>query len=75
MAHWVALIMATIAAYRAAPLMARGWLSVSDVRLLVIIALLALINVFSWSGELWAIWPAAAIVLIALLGRLLARGS
>ncbi|NWG52271.1 MAG: adenylate/guanylate cyclase domain-containing protein [Hydrogenophilaceae bacterium] len=73
-AHWVALILATIAAYRAAPLMARGWLSVSDARLLVIIALLALINAFSWSGELWAIWPAAAIVLIALLGRLLARG-
>ncbi|MBI1187585.1 MAG: adenylate/guanylate cyclase domain-containing protein [Alphaproteobacteria bacterium] len=72
-AHWVALAFAALVAYRAAPLMARGWLSVADVRLLVVIALLALINAFSWSGELWVIWPAAGILLIALLGRLLAR--
>lgn len=69
-AHWPGLILAVLVGYRAAPLIARGWFTVAYVRIAVITAALLLANLFTWSGYLWAIWPAAVIILIVLVGRL-----
>lgn len=70
-AHWPALAFAMILGLSAAPHLARGWFNTLYVRLAVIIAGLALINLFSWNGQFWVIWPALFIILIAGLGRLL----
>jgi adenylate cyclase len=72
-AQWPGLVMATLLALRAAPLFSGGWFNVAFARVAVIIAMLALINLFTWSGQVWAIWPAAALVFLALIGRLMAR--
>jgi adenylate cyclase len=71
-AQWPALALATFLGLRAAPLFSGGWFRLAYARLAVIIAALALINLFTWSGEVWVIWPAAALVVLALIGRLLA---
>lgn len=69
-AHWPGLILAVLVGYRAAPLIARGWFTVAYVRIAVIAAALLLANLLTWSGYLWALWPAAVIILIVLVGRL-----
>jgi adenylate cyclase len=71
-AHWPGLGMATWIALEALPLFARGWL-LSLARAMAIVAALALINIFTWSGYAWFLWPAGAIVLIVLMRRLFAR--
>lgn len=69
-AHWPALAMATALAWEAAPLFVRGWFKVQYVRSVVIVALLAAINLITWSGYPWVIWPAFAIFGVALIRRL-----
>ena len=64
---------AFIWALRAAPLFARGWFRPIHVRLVVVIIGLALINAYSWEGQLWVIWPAGIMLLFILLGMLRAR--
>ena len=73
--HWVALALALLLAFRAAPLFARGWFSVLYVRIAAIIGAIVLINLFAWSGEFWAVWPAGVIIFIAVIGRLMARAG
>ena len=68
--RWPGLVMALIWGLRAAPLLARGWFKTTYVRLSMIVAALALINAFAWNGAFWAVWPAGAIMLFILLGRL-----
>jgi adenylate cyclase len=68
-AHWPGLAMATWLAWRAAPLFASGR-SVLLIRAAVVIAALALINLFTWGGSAWFLWPAGAIVIIVLIRRL-----
>jgi adenylate cyclase len=67
---WPALVMAFVLGMRAAPLFARGWFSKTDVRLAMIAAALALINLFNWDGRIWFIWPAGILLLVILLSRL-----
>lgn len=69
-AHWPGLAMAGILGLEAAPLYASGWFSVQVVRGGVIVTVLVLINLFTWSGYPWALWPAGAFVAAALLRRL-----
>jgi len=69
-AHWPGLILAGLVGFRAAPLMARGWFSVTYVRVAILTVLLLLANLFSWTGYLWAFWPVVAVILIILIGRL-----
>lgn len=69
-AHWPALAMATALVWEAAPLFVRGWFSVQYVRGAVIVALLAAVNLITWSGYPWVMWPALAIFAVALIRRL-----
>ena len=69
-AHWPGLVMGVYLAMAAAPLFVRGWLRLSFVRASVIVAGLVLVNLFTWSGYLWVIWPAAALLAAELVRRL-----
>jgi adenylate cyclase len=69
-AQWPGLGMAVLVALEAAPLLARGGFELRYVRGAVIIAMLALINLFTWHGYPWALWPAGGLVLIELVRRL-----
>ncbi len=57
-AVWPGIALLAALGLQAAPLLARGWADVQLVRLGVIVAALALINLASWSGEPWFLWPA-----------------
>lgn len=69
-ARWPGLGMATLVALEAAPLAARGWFKVRYAQALVIVAMLALINLFTWHGYPWALWPAGGLIFLALVRRL-----
>jgi adenylate cyclase len=71
-AHWPVLAFAIWLAWSASPLLASGR-ALSFLRAGVIIAALALINLFTWEGQAWFLWPAGAIALWVLLRRLFAR--
>jgi adenylate cyclase len=72
-AQWPGLAMATLVALEACPLVVRGWLKLQYARTMVIIALLALINLFTWHGYPWFLWPAGGLVVIELTRRLRTR--
>ena len=42
-------------------------------RALVIIVALTLVNIFSWSGYLWVLWPAGALLIAALARKILTQ--
>jgi len=44
----------------------RGWFNLAIARGTMVVGVLALINLVTWSGFLWAIWAADALVLIYL---------
>jgi adenylate cyclase len=69
-AHWPGLAMAALVASEAAPLFARGWFRLQYARGVVIVGALAVINLFTWSGYPWVIWPAGALIAIELIRRL-----
>lgn len=71
--HWFALAIAAWLAWKAAPLFSRG--SSLPLRTLVLIALLALINLFTWDGYAWFLWPAGVLLMLALIRRLSARAG
>ena len=60
--HWPAIILLTFLGLRAAPLAAPFGMRVFWVRMLVITAGLVLINLFSWSGYFWALWPLGVVL-------------
>lgn len=62
--------MAAGVALEAAPLFTRGWFKVQYVRGVVIVGALVVINLFTWSGYPWVIWPAGALIAIELIRRL-----
>ena len=69
-AHWPGIALVTILGLEAAPLFARGWLNLQYPRGAMIVAALALINLFTWSGYPWVMWPAGALIVIELIRRL-----
>ena len=69
-AHWPGLAMAALVALEAAPLFVRGWFKLQYARGVVIIGALVLINLFTWSGYPWVLWPAGALIVLGLIGRL-----
>jgi adenylate cyclase len=69
-AHWPGIAIAALVAVEATPLFVRGWFKLQYARGVVIIGALALINVFTWSGYPWVLWPAGALIAIELLRRL-----
>lgn len=68
-AHWPGLAMVTFLALKATPLYIRGWFSIQYARMVVILIALTLVNLFTWSGYPWIIWPAIVVLAIALIRR------
>ncbi len=69
-AHWPGIAMAALVAWEATPLFEHRWFRVQYARGVVIVGALALINLFSWSGYAWFLWPAGALVVVELIRRL-----
>ena len=69
-AHWPGIAMAVLVALEAAPLFVRGTFNLQFARGAVIVGGLALINLITWSGYPWVIWPAGALIAIELVRRL-----
>ena len=66
-AQWPGIAMAAVVGREASPLLVRGWFKIQYARGMVIIGTLALINLFTWNGYPWALWPAGGIVFIELV--------
>lgn len=72
-AHWPGIALAALVGLEAAPLFVRGWFKLQYARGVVIVGALALINLVTWSGYPWVLWPAGALVAIELIRRLAVR--
>jgi adenylate cyclase len=68
-AHWPGIGLAALVGLEAAPLFVRGWFKLQYARGVVIVGALALINLFTWSGYPWVMWPAGALIAIELIRR------
>jgi adenylate cyclase len=69
-AHWPGIAMTVLVALEAAPLFVRGWFNLQFARGVTIVGGLALVNLFTWSGYPWVMWPAGALIAIELIRRL-----
>ncbi len=58
--HWLGIVLLGVIVYQAMPLLQGRWFDNVDRRGLAVIGFLALVNIFSWSGYLWVLWPAGA---------------
>ncbi len=67
--QWPGLWMVLLLAYQAVPLGAQGRISPGHLRAGVIVGALFLINLFTWHGYIWAVWPSAAFVALTLIRR------
>lgn len=65
--HWLGIVLLGVIAFQAAPLLKGGWFRYVDQRGLAVIGFLALVNIFSWSGYPWVLWPAGAFIAFNLL--------
>ena len=68
-AHWPGIVIATLVALDAVPLVARGWIDRNLVRAGVLIAALAAVNAVTWAGTAWVVWPAGVVIIAALWRR------
>ena len=69
-AHLPGIAMAALVGLEATPLLTRGWFKLQYARGVVIVGALSLINLFTWSGYLWVMWPAGALFALELIRRL-----
>ena len=69
-AHWPGIAMTVLMALEAAPLFVRGRFNLQFARGVAIVGGLALVNLFTWSGYPWVMWPAGALIAIELVRRL-----
>jgi adenylate cyclase len=69
-AQWPGIAILTVLGLQAAPLLTNGWFKASYARLGIIVAALALINLATWNGTLWVVWPALALVVFEAIRRL-----
>jgi adenylate cyclase len=67
--QWPALLMVLYLGYQAAPLAARGAARLGLVRGGVVIGALFMANLFTWDGNLWAVWPAGVVAALTLFRR------
>ena len=74
-AHWPGIAMAALVALQATPLFVHGWFKLQYARGIVIVGALALINLFTWSGYPWVMWPAGALIAFELIRRLGTRSG
>ena len=68
-AHWPGIAMATLLGLEAMPLFVRGWFKLQCARGAVVVGALALINLFTWSGYPWVMWPAGVLMVIEVIRR------
>jgi len=68
-AHFPGIILAVILLFYAAPLMGRRWVDPMLTRGMAVVGGLLLINLATWSGYLWALWPAGLLVFIEVVRR------
>ncbi len=61
-AQWPALALGTAIAMQALPMTGLDGTRLQMARVSVLIAALVLINLFSWNGVFWALWPAGALL-------------
>ncbi len=69
-AHWPGIALLAGLGFWHAPLVGGRHLSTRTVRLAVVVAALALVNLATWNGTFWVVWPALAIVVIEAIRRL-----
>lgn len=74
-AHWPGLAILLILAWQAAPIFATARFDARTMRLAAILVLIFLVNIVTWSGVLWAVWPAGALILFEVLRRLRVRAD
>lgn len=72
-AQWPGIAMLMLLGLEAAPLLTRSWFDATYARLAIIVAGLALINLATWSGTLWVVWPALGLIVLEALRRLKQR--
>ncbi|AZV79644.1 adenylate/guanylate cyclase domain-containing protein [Parasedimentitalea marina] len=73
-AHWPILAAASIAAFSMADnVIPRQISALVPARAVVTIAALTLVNIFSWSGYLWVLWPAGALLIVAVTRKILSQ--
>ncbi len=69
-AHWPGLALGTLVAFQAAPIFASGWFKLQYARGVVIAGALILVNLFTWTGYPWVIWPVGLLLVIELMRRM-----
>jgi adenylate cyclase len=74
-AHFPGIVLAALVMLEAAPLFTSGWFNLAIARGTVVIGALALINLATWSGYLWVMWPAGAFGFLILIRRLSIRSN
>ncbi len=70
-AHWPGLAFVTLIGLALAPRLAEGRTSPTVARTVVLVLALVLINLFTWSGYFWAMWPAGALIFACLAWRVI----
>ena len=68
-AHWPAIAIGVLLGLESAPLLVRGWFDRGLARSAVIIAGLAAVNLATWSGYPWVMWPIGALLALHLFRR------
>lgn len=69
-ALWPGLAMLVVLGMEAAPLFKSSFFGKNYARLAVIIAALVLINIITWSGYPWALWPAGFLIAAEVIRRI-----
>ena len=67
--HWPGIPLAALLGLEAVPLFVHDRLTMLTVCGAVIVGALALINLFSWAGYPWVMWPAGALVVLEIIRR------
>ena len=73
--HWIAPVAATAFGIYAAPTLSAGRVPVLVAYLLLGIAVLTMLNLATWSGTPWFLWPGGALVFSGLLYLVLRRDA
>ncbi len=68
-AHWPGIALAMFVALEASPVFIRGRYNILYARGAVIVGALALINLFTWSGYPWVMWPAGVLIALEFIRR------
>lgn len=68
-AHWPGLALLAYLGWHAVPVLTDEPGAKRLLRMAVILGILTLINIFSWSGTLWVVYPALAVAFMALVYR------